>query len=100
MSFSILIRNAHILSPTGKFLAGFVGIQETTIAAIDMAIAPSSSPDMQVIDAIGLILLPGVIDPQVHFREPGLEHKEDLSTASHACAKGGPGISPAGLWSP
>jgi dihydroorotase len=34
-------------------------------------------------------LLPGVIDPQVHFREPGLEHKEDLFTASCACAKGG-----------
>jgi dihydroorotase len=39
-------------------------------------------------DATGLVLLPGVIDPQVHFREPGLEHKEDLTTASHACAKG------------
>jgi dihydroorotase len=36
-----------------------------------------------------LVLLPGVIDPQVHFREPGLEHKEDLTTTSHACAKGG-----------
>lgn len=33
--------------------------------------------------------MPGVIDPQVHFREPGLEHKEDLFTASSACAKGG-----------
>jgi dihydroorotase len=39
--------------------------------------------------AKGLTLLPGVIDPQVHFREPGLEHKEDLFTASCACAKGG-----------
>ena len=34
-------------------------------------------------------MLPGVIDPQVHFREPGLEHKEDLSTASLACTRGG-----------
>ncbi|WP_370527514.1 amidohydrolase family protein [Trichocoleus sp. FACHB-46] len=34
-------------------------------------------------------MLPGVIDPQVHFREPGLEHKEDLFTASCACAQGG-----------
>ena len=33
--------------------------------------------------------MPGVIDPQVHFREPGLEYKEDLFTASSACAKGG-----------
>jgi dihydroorotase len=42
-----------------------------------------------IIDAGGLTLLPGVIDPQVHFREPGLEHKEDLYTASRACARGG-----------
>lgn len=46
------------------------------------------SEDHQEIDASGLTLLPGVIDPQVHFREPGLEHKEDLFTASCACAKG------------
>jgi len=37
----------------------------------------------------GLLLLPGMIDPQVHFREPGLEYKEDLRSASHACARGG-----------
>jgi len=42
-----------------------------------------------VIEANHLTLLPGVIDPQVHFREPGLEHKEDLTTASRACARGG-----------
>jgi dihydroorotase len=41
------------------------------------------------IDATGLVLLPGVIDPQVHVWEPGLEHSEDLITASRACAKGG-----------
>jgi dihydroorotase len=41
------------------------------------------------IDAQGLTLLPGVIDPQVHFREPGVEQKEDLFTASCACARGG-----------
>ena len=39
-------------------------------------------------DATGKYLLPGVIDDQVHFREPGLTHKEDLATASQACAKG------------
>jgi len=39
--------------------------------------------------ASGLYLLPGVIDDQVHFREPGLTHKEDLATGSRACAKGG-----------
>ncbi len=49
----------------------------------------SPNRDTREIDATGLVLLPGVIDPQVHFREPGLEHKEDLTTASRACAKGG-----------
>jgi dihydroorotase len=48
----------------------------------------NASPTHEI-DARGLTLLPGVIDPQVHFREPGLEHKEDLFTASCACAKGG-----------
>lgn len=43
----------------------------------------------QEIDAQGLLLMPGVIDDQVHFREPGLTHKEDLAHASRACAKGG-----------
>jgi dihydroorotase len=41
------------------------------------------------VDASGLYLFPGVIDDQVHFREPGLTHKEDLATGSRACAKGG-----------
>ncbi|MEM8677782.1 MAG: dihydroorotase [Planctomycetota bacterium] len=40
-------------------------------------------------DATGLHLLPGVIDDQVHFREPGFTHKEDLATGSAACARGG-----------
>lgn len=43
----------------------------------------------EVVDATGLHLIPGVIDDQVHFRDPGLTHKEDLSTGSQACAKGG-----------
>ena len=56
-----------------------------------IAVAPeiSTATSTTIIDADGLTLLPGVIDPQVHFREPGLEHKEDLFTASCACAKGG-----------
>jgi dihydroorotase len=47
-------------------------------------------PDaIEVVNASGFHLLPGVIDDQVHFREPGLTHKEDLATGSRACAKGG-----------
>lgn len=52
-------------------------------------VSPAAATVDEVIDAEGLHLLPGVIDDQVHFREPGLTHKEDLYTATRACAKGG-----------
>jgi dihydroorotase len=61
-------------------------IDGARIAEIDPA--PQLRVD-DVVDAAGLHLLPGVVDDQVHFREPGLTHKEDLATASRACAKGG-----------
>jgi dihydroorotase len=91
----LLIRHARILLPTGEFLLGDVEIRDRQITQVAAAIdsAPSSdatrSNATQEIDAQGLTLLPGAIDPQVHFREPGLEYKEDLFTASCACAKGG-----------
>src|SRR5688572_24041636 len=56
------------------------------IAAIDPAAHTRAD---EVVSAQGLYLLPGVIDDQVHFREPGLTHKEDLYCATRACAKGG-----------
>lgn len=83
---SLLIRRARILLPDGEFLVGDVLMSDRSIAKVAPQIAESADRE---IDAIGLTLLPGVIDPQVHFREPGLEHKEDLFTASCACAKGG-----------
>lgn len=83
----LLIRNATILLPNGEFFVGDVLVRDRTIAQVAPEIAAPSG--IRVIDATGLTLLPGVIDPQVHFREPGLEHKEDLFTASCACAKGG-----------
>jgi dihydroorotase len=83
---SLLIRRARILLPNGEFLVGDVQICERQIVKVAAEIVESGDRE---IDAIGLTLLPGVIDPQVHFREPGLEHKEDLFTASCACAKGG-----------
>jgi len=46
-------------------------------------------PGEQLIDASGLWLLPGMIDDQAHFREPGLTHKTDTAHESHACAAGG-----------
>lgn len=83
---SLLIRHARILMPTGDILLGDVLTRGREI--VQVAPDVSASADREI-DATGLTLLPGVIDPQVHFREPGLEHKEDLFTASCACAKGG-----------
>ncbi|MBW4611245.1 MAG: dihydroorotase [Hassallia sp. WJT32-NPBG1] len=84
---SLLIRRARIILPNGELIVGDVLTRDRQI--IEVAPEISTATPTTEIDADGLTLLPGVIDPQVHFREPGLEHKEDLFTASCACAKGG-----------
>ena len=80
-----LIRNASVVLPAGTSSVSVL-IDGTQIADIDPAIQVTAD---KVIDATGLHLLPGLVDDQVHFREPGLTHKEDLHHASRACAKGG-----------
>ncbi|MFN7526347.1 MAG: dihydroorotase [Dolichospermum sp.] len=84
---SLLIRHAEIILPNGESMIGDVLTQGRQIVQLGQEIT-NASPTYEI-DARGLTLLPGVIDPQVHFREPGLEYKEDLFTASCACAKGG-----------
>ncbi len=84
---SLLIRSAGIILPNGELMVGDVLMRDRQI--VEVAPEISTTTPTTTIDAKGLTLLPGVIDPQVHFREPGLEHKEDLFTASCACAKGG-----------
>ena len=84
---SLLIRRARIILPSGEFIVGDVLTRDGQI--IKVSASEIEETVTRSIDADGLTLLPGVIDPQVHFREPGLEHKEDLFTASCACAKGG-----------
>ncbi|MCP6757361.1 MAG: dihydroorotase [Fischerella sp. CENA71] len=88
MSTSLLIRHARIILPNGELMIGDVLTRDRLIVEIAPEISTEQTP-IREIDAEGLTLLPGVIDPQVHFREPGLEHKEDLFTATCACAKGG-----------
>jgi dihydroorotase len=80
-----LIKNAQVVLPSGV-VAVNVLVDDSRISKIDAAAHARAD---EVVDAAGLHLLPGVIDDQVHFREPGLTHKEDLFTASRACAKGG-----------
>jgi dihydroorotase len=84
---SLLIRRASIILPNGEFTIGDVLTRDRTI--VEVAPQILTTEPITEIDAHHLTLLPGVIDPQVHFREPGLEYKEDLFTASCACAKGG-----------
>jgi dihydroorotase len=80
-----LVRGATVVFPEGPRIADVLFSAD---GLIDVDASRSTAAD-EVIDGSGKWLLPGVIDDQVHFREPGLTHKEDLSTASHACAAGG-----------
>ena len=80
-----LITNATVVLPDSTMRTSIL-VEGTKIAAVD--VAPHTTAD-EVINAEGLHLLPGVVDDQVHFREPGLTHKEDFEHATRACAKGG-----------
>ncbi len=80
-----LIKNATVILPDETARVAVL-IDGDKIVDIDPAPQVTAT---EVVDAEGLHLLPGVIDDQVHFREPGLTHKEDLYTAGRACAKGG-----------
>ncbi len=82
-----IIQNAQVLLPSGEIVPRDVVIADGKITAVGTQLAITDYTT--VIDAQGLTLLPGVIDPQVHFRDPGLEHKEDLFTATCACVRGG-----------
>lgn len=80
-----LIQNAQVVLPSGT-AAVDVLIEGSKIIGID---PPAGARVDEMVNAEGLHLLPGAIDDQVHFRDPGLTHKEDLHTGSLACAKGG-----------
>ncbi|MGO3706594.1 MAG: dihydroorotase [Mesonia hippocampi] len=83
----ILIKNAKIVNE-GEVIPAEVYIENGLIAEVAPIIS-AKSQDIQVIDAEGKYLLPGVIDDQVHFREPGLTHKEDIESGSRAAIAGG-----------
>ena len=84
---TILIKNANIVNE-GTIFSGDVLIEGEFIKEISESISAKSS-DVHIIDAEGKYLLPGVIDDQVHFREPGLTHKADIETESKAAIAGG-----------
>lgn len=85
MSWDLVIRQARVVSGTGVREAD-VAVQDGLVAEVGSV---GSKGARQEVDAGGLYLLPGVIDSHVHFREPGLEHKEDLESGTRAAVAGG-----------
>ena len=84
-TFDLLFRGATVVNHDGEGQRD-IGVSEGRITAIGSLARASAG---EVIDAAGLHILPGVIDSQVHFREPGATHKEDLETGSLAAVMGG-----------
>ena len=82
----ILIENALIVNENRKF-KGNILIENDRISRISRE--PIEAEGAERIDASGLICIPGLIDDQVHFREPGLTHKAELYTESRAAVAGG-----------
>ena len=84
-TFDLLLKGGTVVNHDGRGVRD-VGITAGRIAAIgDLGRASAG----RTLDCTGLTILPGVIDTQVHFREPGLDHKEDLEAGSRAAVMGG-----------
>src|SRR5215510_9293473 len=84
-SYDLILKGGTVVNQDGEGLRD-IGIRGGRFAAIDDLRRASAG---EIIDCRGLHLLPGVIDTQVHFREPGLTHKEDLETGSLSAVMGG-----------
>jgi len=83
--FDLIVRGGEVVSHAGRARAD-IGVRAGRFAAIgDLAQASAG----ETFDAAGLTVIPGVIDTQAHFREPGMEWKEDLETGSRAAVLGG-----------
>jgi len=83
-----LIKNARIVN-NGTTIRGFVLVRGGIIRAVSEGDPGVDQELAQVVDAGGKYLIPGVIDDQVHFREPGLTHKAEIATESKAAVAGG-----------
>ena len=86
MTKGILIQNATIVNEN-KIFKGDVLIENEIITKISSKIKPTKN--IEIINAEGKFLIPGFIDDQVHFREPGLTHKANIATESRAAIAGG-----------
>ncbi|MDB9776094.1 amidohydrolase family protein, partial [Vicingaceae bacterium] len=86
MGYQILIKNATIVNE-GKQFVGNVLIENQLIKQI--SVDPIKVEVDEVIEASSKLLIPGLIDDQVHFREPGLTHKAEIKTEARAAVAGG-----------
>tara|TARA_Y100001934_G_C12350775_1_gene775203 strand:- start:776 stop:2107 length:1332 start_codon:yes stop_codon:yes gene_type:complete len=84
--FDLIVQSANVLHPDGTMASSDIGLKNGKIERVASEITADAS---EIIDAKGHVLLPGVIDPQVHFREPGAIQKEDLASGSRAAVRGG-----------
>jgi dihydroorotase len=85
-TYDLVIRNGVVITPQGR-VAADLAVADERIAAI---VAPGFPLDAaHVIDASGHAVMPGAVDVHSHHREPGFTHKEDIVTATRACAAGG-----------
>jgi dihydroorotase len=85
----VLIRNGHLIDPASRIDAPRdLLIEQGRIAAVESAIAVDPK-SVDVIDATGLIVTPGLVDIHVHLREPGQSYKETIATGTAAAAAGG-----------
>jgi len=82
-----LIKNARLINE-GQIIEGDILLENGRIEQIDRTLTPKDV-HVHVIDAAGCYVLPGVIDSQVHFREPGLTYKGDIASESRAAIAGG-----------
>ncbi|MBB4265933.1 dihydroorotase [Roseospira visakhapatnamensis] len=81
----MLLRGGTVMTSSGRRRTT-VGVRGGRVVGLDL---PEATPARETLDLAGLHVLPGVIDSQVHFREPGLEHKEDLESGTRAAVLGG-----------
>ncbi|MEC7104407.1 MAG: amidohydrolase family protein, partial [Candidatus Thermoplasmatota archaeon] len=88
MDGHLLIQNATLILPD-RVVDGDLRVSDGSISTIAPGGGLDAGSNEAVIDATGLHLLPGAIDPHVHFREPGSTEKEDLESGSRAAAAGG-----------
>ena len=83
----MIIKNAKWLNKDGSFSEGTIRIENGKIS--ELTKGNLSDVGQQFLDAAGMLILPGAIDPHVHFREPGQIYKEGIDSASKAALRGG-----------